>query len=145
MFARVVHELATNATKLRCTFSARLEVSDVQWAVRDDVFSFSWVERDGPPVSQPATSGFGSKLICTAFGESPRISYLKMDLNMKRKLGYRNSPLAVTAVLDLALTHVVVMPGRGCHPVPHGNCNSRQWATNRARSGCPSLGRSSWL
>jgi len=76
MFALVIHELATNATKHGALSIPGGRVY-VQWMTQNDAFSFSWIERDGPPVLQPATSGFGSKLIRAALGESPRISYSK--------------------------------------------------------------------
>jgi two-component sensor histidine kinase len=62
----VVHELATNAAKYGSlsTSRGRLEVS---WHVRESDgvprLDLRWLERDGPVVTKPEGSGFGSRLI----------------------------------------------------------------------------------
>ena len=62
----IVHELATNAAKYGSlsTPEGRLEVN---WHVRegDGVprLDLQWLERDGPAVTRPEGSGFGSRLI----------------------------------------------------------------------------------
>ncbi|MDP9096419.1 MAG: sensor histidine kinase, partial [Pseudomonadota bacterium] len=66
-----VHELATNAAKY-----GALSVPDgdvvVTWDVErtDDGehLLLDWIERNGPPVAQPAKRGFGSMLIERALG-----------------------------------------------------------------------------
>ncbi len=62
----VTHELATNAIKYGSLREpdGRLNIS---WACDDGRVSFKWQERDGPTVEMPATEGFGSKLIRSAF------------------------------------------------------------------------------
>jgi PAS domain S-box-containing protein len=75
----VIHELATNAAKygaLSCP-GGRLEVS---WSVRDAgaELSIRWREREGPPVTKPVKSGFGTEMICrtlAAFGGDTSIHY----------------------------------------------------------------------
>lgn len=61
-----LHELATNALKYGA-FSNDAGRLSLRWGLEtvDGVltFVFDWVERDGPPVSKPARSGFGSRLI----------------------------------------------------------------------------------
>jgi len=47
----------------------------VQWTVRSGELSLSWIERGGPPVSRPTSSGFGSQLIRAALPGTPRIAY----------------------------------------------------------------------
>ena len=63
--AVAVHELATNATKYGAlSGNGRVEIV---WSIEaiDEVpsFRFTWTESGGPPVSQPASTGFGSRLI----------------------------------------------------------------------------------
>ena len=74
MFALVVHELATNATKYGALSTPDGNIS-IRWSVDDNAFSFSWIERGGPPVQPPTTTGFGTKLIKAALEGSPKISY----------------------------------------------------------------------
>jgi two-component sensor histidine kinase len=74
MFAIVVHELATNASKY-----GSLSVTDgrveVAWLVTEAMFMFSWKERGGPPVRPPAAPGFGSEVMRVALIENPRIAF----------------------------------------------------------------------
>jgi PAS domain S-box-containing protein len=60
--AMVLHELATNAVKYGAlsTPGGRLTV---EWERSPEWVDLSWVERDGPAVSSPGASGFGSKII----------------------------------------------------------------------------------
>ena len=62
----VIHELVTNAAKHGALSVATGRVS-LCWRSRDDVepaqLEIEWVEKGGPPVSQPSRSGFGSRLI----------------------------------------------------------------------------------
>ena len=80
--ALLVHELATNATKHGALSQPRGRVA-VDWAVEgagaDARFRFQWLERGGPPVTEPARRGFGSVLIEKAvaqdFGAEPVIEF----------------------------------------------------------------------
>lgn len=78
MFALVIHELATNAAKYGSLSEPSGRVI-VTWEVRegpsDARLAFSWVERDGPPVSAPAQQGFGTRLISAALAGPPRIVF----------------------------------------------------------------------
>jgi PAS domain S-box-containing protein len=75
MFAIVVHELATNATKYGSLSVPEGHV-DVHWFVEDGAtLSFSWKERGGPPVAPPALLGFGSEVMRVALIENPRIAF----------------------------------------------------------------------
>jgi len=58
----VLHELATNATKYGA-LSVDGGGIDVSWEVEGDMFTMSWIEHDGPPVSRPERTGFGSTVI----------------------------------------------------------------------------------
>ena len=66
-----VHELATNAAKYGALSISEGDVA-VTWVVErtDDGehLLLDWVERNGPPVTKPATRGFGSILIERALG-----------------------------------------------------------------------------
>ncbi len=57
-----LHELATNAGKYGA-LSKDTGRLDVGWAADGDIFTMSWVEHDGPPVSPPQRRGFGSIVI----------------------------------------------------------------------------------
>ncbi|RIY01374.1 DUF4118 domain-containing protein [Aureimonas flava] len=60
--ALAIHELATNATKYGALTAADGSVA-LRWAVDEaGRFSFTWTERDGPPVREPERRGFGSRL-----------------------------------------------------------------------------------
>jgi PAS domain S-box-containing protein len=75
MFAIVVHELATNATKYGSLSVPEGHV-DVRWQVEADAtLFFSWKERGGPPVRPPAALGFGSEVMRVALIENPLISF----------------------------------------------------------------------
>ena len=56
------HELSTNAAKYGALSVPRGKV-DISWNVENDRFTCCWQERDGPPVSPPTRTGFGSVLI----------------------------------------------------------------------------------
>jgi two-component sensor histidine kinase len=61
-----IHELATNALKYGALTAASGHVS-ITWTIEDHEgmpnFVFTWQELGGPPVSKPAGTGFGSRLI----------------------------------------------------------------------------------
>ena len=56
------HELATNAAKYGALSNETGRVA-MAWRVEDGAFAFDWIETGGPPVTPPASRGFGSKLI----------------------------------------------------------------------------------
>lgn len=64
----VIHELATNASKYGALSVPEGRV-EIRWSVIEEreagkaLLAFSWTEHNGPPVSPPETSGFGSQLI----------------------------------------------------------------------------------
>jgi PAS domain S-box-containing protein len=57
-----LHELSTNASKYGA-LSVATGCVDVGWRIDGDIFSMSWTERHGPPVSRPARHGFGTKVV----------------------------------------------------------------------------------
>ena len=66
-----VHELATNAVKYGALSVPEGDVAvtwDVERTGEGDYLLLHWVERNGPPVTEPARRGFGSTLIERALG-----------------------------------------------------------------------------
>jgi PAS domain S-box-containing protein len=57
-----LHELATNATKYGALSCPQGRVS-VEWTVDEQSLHVVWEESDGPVVTPPATTGFGSRLL----------------------------------------------------------------------------------
>jgi two-component sensor histidine kinase len=57
-----LHELATNAAKYGA-LSVDSGGIDVSWGIEGDMFTMSWIEHDGPPVSPPKQTGFGGTVI----------------------------------------------------------------------------------
>ena len=57
-----IHELATNAMKYGALTMPSGRVS-IAWTSEDQEFVFIWQESGGPPVSEPSSLGFGSRLI----------------------------------------------------------------------------------
>jgi two-component sensor histidine kinase len=65
-FALLLHELATNATK-HGSLSVPEGVVFINWQNQGHRLRLEWQERNGPPVVPPTRTGFGSRLIRTAF------------------------------------------------------------------------------
>ena len=71
-FGIVVHELATNSLKYGALSSPAGHVSiDAKVKKQDGqrMFSFRWVESDGPPVSKPERQGFGTAVLLDQIGQ----------------------------------------------------------------------------
>ncbi|MDE2062054.1 MAG: response regulator [Bradyrhizobium sp.] len=60
--AMALHELVTNSAKYGAlsTLTGRLAIN---WKVEADVLAIQWEERDGPPVVEPASRGFGTRSV----------------------------------------------------------------------------------
>jgi hypothetical protein len=54
-----LHELATNAAKYGALSKDTGQV-EIGWGTDGDIFTMSWAEHDGPPVSLPQRRGFGT-------------------------------------------------------------------------------------
>lgn len=88
--AMAVHELATNAVKYGA-LSEGAGVVRIAWSVRESasgpVFSFSWVERGGPPASEPERVGFGQtllrRLIGASIGADPVTEYSEVGFSYR--------------------------------------------------------------
>lgn len=65
-FGMALHELCTNAAKYGA-LSVQTGRVDIRWAVSHSIdppsFGLTWTETGGPPVSPPARTGFGSRVI----------------------------------------------------------------------------------
>ena len=105
-----IHELATNALKYGALTVPGGRVS-IAWTAEDShgtpEFIFTWQELDGPPASQPANVGFGSRLIDRVlkddFGGSVEVSYEAAGLSCRltaplRNLGGSQSPLVISPI-----------------------------------------------
>jgi len=64
--ALLLHELCTNALKYG-SLSVPEGVVDLSWRVQDHRVYLHWRERHGPHVAAPQRTGFGSRLLKTAF------------------------------------------------------------------------------
>jgi PAS domain S-box-containing protein len=101
--AMALHELATNATKYGALSGEAGEV-ELSWSVlghEPPCLTLEWQERGGPPVVEPARSGFGSRLLTQGLpGELDGVTELEFAPE-----GVRcriTAPLAATPVLELA-------------------------------------------
>jgi two-component sensor histidine kinase len=78
MMALLIHELATNAAKCGAVSAPAGRVR-IEWVREAATLLVDWQEMDGPPVSEASSSGFGARLIQSAFppdrtGVTPRWS-----------------------------------------------------------------------
>lgn len=64
--ALLLHELATNSLKYGALSVPAGHVT-IKWIPEGDRVRLDWVERDGPRVAPPERTGFGSRLLRTAF------------------------------------------------------------------------------
>jgi two-component sensor histidine kinase len=88
IFALIVHELATNASK-HGALSAATGAIDIRWSIEgagaEAMFKFQWQERDGPPVIPPTRQGFGRTLleraVATEFGVPSKIRFAPEGLS----------------------------------------------------------------
>ena len=57
-----LHELATNAAKYGALSNDSGSVK-LNWGIMADMLTVVWAERDGPPVIEPAKTGFVTRLL----------------------------------------------------------------------------------
>ncbi len=80
-FALIIHELSTNALKYGSLSAAHGHVlieGKIERLNGAGIFSFSWKERGGPPVSPPLRKGFGSVILLDSaqqFGRNVTMNY----------------------------------------------------------------------
>ncbi|MDK4713538.1 sensor histidine kinase [Rhizobium sp. CNPSo 4039] len=96
------HELATNALKYGALLKPEGRIS-LKWSVsQDGNLDLQWLERGGPPVSEPKRSGYGTRYIRSAlynlFGTPPTILFHPQGLSCTQ-IG----PLARVSPKDLEL------------------------------------------
>jgi two-component sensor histidine kinase len=115
-----LHELATNAGKYGALSTYRGRV-DVRWGADGDVFTMSWTERDGPPVSAPERRGFGTIVMEAMTGRS---------LNGTVDLDYPPSGLTWRLTCPAANT----LEPRGREPTLHERENRTDEATWQSQS-----------
>lgn len=60
--ALALHELGTNAVKYGALGGSKGSVS-IQWELVEAKLRLVWQERDGPPVNEPSSTGFGTRLL----------------------------------------------------------------------------------
>jgi PAS domain S-box-containing protein len=81
-----LHELATNAGKYGA-LSVAVGRVDVRWRLEGDTFVMSWTERNGPPVSPPERSGFGSTVLdsmaALSVGGEVKLDYARSGLTWR--------------------------------------------------------------
>jgi len=79
----ILHELVTNALKYGALSVPQGRVSlRLDWA--DGVLTFTWDERGGPPVVEPESSGFGSRILgafARSFGRKVEARYAPAGLH----------------------------------------------------------------
>jgi two-component sensor histidine kinase len=66
--AMALHELATNAAKHGALSVPGGQVQ-LAWSRTSQLLTVDWVELGGPPVAEPTTRGFGSRVITRALGQ----------------------------------------------------------------------------
>ncbi|WP_323768618.1 HWE histidine kinase domain-containing protein [Marinovum sp.] len=81
-----LHELTTNARKYGA-LSSDFGVIEIEWQREaEDGFTFCWRERGGPPVREPARTGFGSVMIERVLAEeflgTAEVSYAPTGLSL---------------------------------------------------------------
>ncbi len=86
-----LHELGTNAVKYGALSTPEGSVS-VSWTLAADRFRLCWEEEGGPPVTPPARSGFGTRMIERG---------LAAELHGDARIDYR--PQGVVCILDAPL------------------------------------------
>lgn len=96
----LVHELATNAFKYGALSTEAGRV-DIRWRVTPDgELEVSWTESGGPPVSEPASRGFGSTLVAEVttrqLGGRIALDWDRAGLGLTVTLPARNYRLAPT-------------------------------------------------
>lgn len=89
--ALAIHELGTNSLKYGALSVPEGRV-DIDWSVVDDLFRLSWSDRGGPPVSAPATKGFGTRILTRN---------LQTDFGGKVDLNYYGSGVVLSLVAPL--------------------------------------------
>jgi PAS domain S-box-containing protein len=92
----VMHELATNASKYGA-FSGKVGRLDITWSITDDEsFSIAWRESNGPVVTPPERTGFGSTVVGTM-----------ARMGLEAEVSHEFAPTGVVWTLTCALSRVL--------------------------------------
>jgi len=102
--ALIIHELATNAVKYGALSGASGHV-DLSWELRDGQLKLTWVETGGPPVTQPATKGFGTRIVESSLnkarGDSASFAWLPGGLRCEIVLSLSSQRGEARTLADL--------------------------------------------
>ena len=105
--ALIIHELATNAAKYGSLSVPAGRVS-LRSAVSDTLLRLEWQESDGPSVSEPTRSGFGSKLLSSAlmqFGGAVETIFEPSGLICKMELTLPCADVINSSGSDASVVH----------------------------------------
>lgn len=102
-----IHELTTNAVKYGALSVPGGRIA-VTWALDEDGdLDWSWIESGGPPVSPPATTGFGSRLL-------RRVLIDQLQARVEQR--FAPTGLQVHVKIPRSLAHAVDEIGLPIHP-----------------------------
>ena len=106
-----LHELSTNASKYGALASETGRV-DIRWALSrsgraEQELCMTWTESGGPPVEAPATPGFGSRMIKSAFSAGD----VKLDYRKEGFVCEIKVPLAPKAFRQMEVVTVGASDG----------------------------------
>jgi two-component sensor histidine kinase len=100
MMALLIHELATNAAKYGA-LSAPAGRVRIEWVRASSTLLVDWQEMDGPPVSAPSRSGFGARLIQSAFApERAKVTLEYCPDGLRCRISIETPPTAVAEATD---------------------------------------------
>jgi len=100
MMALLIHELATNATKYGglSTPAGRVRI---EWVREATTLLLDWQELDGPPVREPSHSGFGARLIQSAFApDRAKVTLEYCPGGLRCRISIETPPTAVAQARD---------------------------------------------
>ncbi len=135
--AMALHELVTNSAKYGA-LSTRSGHLTIHWKVEADVLAILWEERDGPPVVEPVSRGFGTRSVIASI-ESQLGGQAEFDWRSEGLICRLSVPLKPAATARQASSSPAsYIRGRRTDRSPEG----RQSVTShrvRAKSASPAL------
>lgn len=94
-FAMTLNELCTNTTKFGALSRPQGQVR-LDWRIDDSRLCLEWVESGGPPVTEPARKGFGTRMI-TSLGQQLK-GRVELEYNPGGFVYRLNVPLAALTI-----------------------------------------------